>query len=93
VRIAGDGSPLQEVHTFATTTSGPLALADWLDYFGIEHVAMEATGVYWKPVWHVLEAHFELVPASAAQVKKEVAHSRAGYEVTLAPPQSRPTRP
>ncbi len=69
VRIAGDGPPLQEVRTFATTTSGLLALGDWLDSFGVEHVGMEATGVYWKPVWHVLEGHFELVLANAAHVK------------------------
>ena len=69
VRIAGDGPPLQEVRTFATTTSGLLALADWLDSFEVEVVAMEATGVYWKPVWHVLEGHFELVLANAAHVK------------------------
>ncbi len=69
VRIAGDGAPLQEVRSFDTTTSGLLALADWLESFGVEHVAMEATGVYWKPVWHVLEGHFELVLANAAHVK------------------------
>jgi len=69
VRIASDGAPLQEVRTFATTTSGLLQLADWLESFGARHVAMEATGVYWKPVWHVLEGHFELVLANAAHVK------------------------
>ena len=69
VRIAGDAAPRQEVRTFATTTSGLLALADWLESFGVEHVAMEATGVYWKPVWHVLDGHFELVLANAAHVK------------------------
>src|SRR5437870_13029638 len=69
VRIAGDGPPLQEVRTFATTTSGLLALADWLDSFEVEVVAMEATGVYWKPVWHVLEGHFELVLANALQTR------------------------
>lgn len=68
-RVAGNGPLLQEVRTFATTTSGLLALADWLDSVGVEHVAMEATGVYWKPVWHVLEGHFELVLANAAHVK------------------------
>ncbi|HYN58035.1 MAG TPA: IS110 family transposase [Rubrivivax sp.] len=68
-RVAGNGPLLQEVRTFATTTSGLLALADWLESLGIEHVAMEATGVYWKPVWHVLEGHFELVLANAAHVK------------------------
>lgn len=69
VRLAHNGAPTQEVRTFATTTSGLLALADWLDGQGVEHVAMEATGVYWKPVWHVLEGHFELVLANAAHVK------------------------
>ncbi|MGK2900623.1 MAG: IS110 family transposase [Burkholderiaceae bacterium] len=68
-RVAGNGPLLQEVRTFATTTSGLLALADWLESMGVEHVAMEATGVYWKPVWHVLEGHFELVLANAAHVK------------------------
>ena len=65
IRIAGYGAPLQQVRTFPTTTSGLLALADWLESFGVTHVAMEATGVYWKPVWHVLEGHFELVLANA----------------------------
>lgn len=70
VRLAGFGAaPTQEVRSFETTTSGLLALCDWLESFGIEHVAMEATGVYWKPVWHVLEGHFELVLANAAHVK------------------------
>ena len=68
-RIASDGPPLQQVRTFAITTSGLLALADWLESFGVEHVGMEATGVYWKPVWHVLEGHFELILANAAHVK------------------------
>lgn len=68
-RIAGEGPVVQEVRTFDTTTSGLLALADWLDSLGVEHVAMEATGVYWKPVWHVLESHFKLVLANAAHVK------------------------
>jgi transposase len=69
VRIAGDGGPTQEVRSFETTTSGLLALADWLATHGVEHAAMEATGVYWKPVWHVLEGHVELILANAAHVK------------------------
>jgi transposase len=69
VRIAGEGPLLQEVRTFETTTSGLLELCDWLESFAVKHVAMEATGVYWKPVWHVLEGHFELVLANAAHVK------------------------
>ena len=46
-----------------------LALADWLAEHDCTHVAMEATGVYWKPVWHILEADFELVLANAAHIK------------------------
>ena len=42
----------QEMQSFATTTSGLMGLADWLESHGCTHVAMEATGVYWKPVWH-----------------------------------------
>ena len=69
VRIAEHGAPTQEVRTFTTTTAGLLALADWLDGFAVQHVAMEATGAYWKPVWHVLEGHFQLLLANAAHVK------------------------
>jgi transposase len=69
VRIATNGAPTQEVRTFTTTTSGLLSLADWLDASAVQHVAMEATGVYWKPVWHVLEGHFQLILANAAHVK------------------------
>ena len=58
-----------EVRSFATTTTGLLALADWLMAHGCTHVAMEATGVYWKPVWHVLEADFALVLANAQHIR------------------------
>jgi transposase len=52
-----------------TTTVELLRLADWLQEHGVTQVAMEATGVYWKPVWHVLEGQFELVLTNPAQVK------------------------
>ena len=58
-----------EVRRFATTTTGLLALADWLTTHGCTHVAMEATGVYWKPIWHVLEADFTLVLANAQHIR------------------------
>jgi transposase len=54
---------------FATTTRGLLALADWLEAGRCTLVAMEATGVYWKPVWHILEDRFDLILANAAHVK------------------------
>jgi transposase len=68
-RIAVDGQVTREVRTFDTTTKGLLSLAEWLTEHGCTHAIMEATGVYWKPVWHVLESSFELVLANAAHVK------------------------
>jgi len=69
VRIVNDRDGERDVRTFDTTTSGLLALSEWLGEHGCTHVVMEATGVYWKPVWHVLEGDFELVLANAAHVK------------------------
>ena len=69
-RLAGDGETTIEVASFATTTAGLIALSEWLSQRGCTHVAMEATGVYWKPVWHILaEADFALILANAAHVK------------------------
>src|SRR5512137_2841647 len=59
----------QEVRSFGTTTAQLLELADWLAEHDCTHVAMEATVVYCKPVWHVLEAEFELVLANAAHIR------------------------
>src|SRR3974390_3422767 len=60
----------REVRTFKTTTTELLALSDWLATEGCTHVAMEATGVYWKPVWHILsDGDLSLVLANAAHVK------------------------
>ena len=69
VRLAADGKVAQEVRTFATTTVGLLALCDWLAAHGCTHAAMESTGVYWKPVWHVLEPSVTLVLANAMHIR------------------------
>jgi transposase len=70
VRVVEDGKVSHSVQTFATTTASLIALGEWLDANGCTHVAMEATGVYWKPVWQVLASEsFELVLANAAHVK------------------------
>lgn len=68
-RVITDRGVSREVSSFGTTTRELRALSDWLQSHGITHVAMESTGVYWKPVWHVLEGRFELVLANAAQVR------------------------
>lgn len=69
VRIAMDATVTYEHRTVATTTRGLLDLDEWLTAHGCTHVAMEATGVYWKPVWHVLEEHFTLILANAMHIR------------------------
>jgi transposase len=70
LRIVSDGKVTTEVRTFQTTTAELLRLSEWLAENECTHVAIEATGVYWKPVWHVLDdGEFELVLANAAHVK------------------------
>jgi transposase len=70
VRVPGErGRRRQEVREFKTTVRGLLALRDWLSGLAITTVAMEATGVYWRPVWRVLEDDFELMLCNAAHVK------------------------
>jgi transposase len=60
----------REVRTFATTTSGLLALSEWLSSLGATHIAMEATGVYWRPAWNILsDGEFQLILANAKHVK------------------------
>jgi transposase len=60
---------VEETRSFATTTAALMELQEWLTSHGVTHVAMEATGVYWKPVWHLLEEHFELVLANAQHIR------------------------
>src|SRR6202012_3295205 len=70
-RVAVAGKKVtREVRTFGTTTGELSALLAWLTEMQCSHVAMEATGVYWRPVWHILsEGDFEMVLANAAHIK------------------------
>src|SRR5262249_20507878 len=70
LRSPGDGPQRrQEVHTFGITTRELLRLADWLIAAGCTHIAMESTGVYWRPVYNLLEGSFELSVVNAQHVK------------------------
>jgi len=70
-RVPGEhGERVQHLAEFKTTVRGLLALRDWLASHGVTQVAMEATGVYWQPVWHVLEDDFELLLVNARHVKQ-----------------------
>jgi transposase len=64
------GGREQHLAEFATTVRGLVALRDWLDAHGVRQVAMEASGVYWKPVWAILEDAFELTLCNARHVKQ-----------------------
>jgi transposase len=71
VRVPGaDGSREPHLAEFSTTVAGLMALRDWLAAHRVTHVAMEATGVYWQPVWHILEDDFELTLCNARHVKQ-----------------------
>src|SRR5262245_36891304 len=61
--------PRKHVKTFSTMTSGLIEFRDWLAAADCTAVAMEATGVYWKPVYNILEGHFELIVANARHIK------------------------
>jgi len=70
LRVVSGDEVVREVRTFETTTASLMALSGWLAENGCTHVAMEATGVYWKPVWHILDdGDFQLILANAAHVK------------------------
>ncbi|HEV2459430.1 MAG TPA: IS110 family transposase, partial [Ktedonobacterales bacterium] len=63
------GAPSKQIRTFGTMTRDLLALADWLAAAGCTHVAMESTGVFWKPIYNLLEDRFALVVVNAAHIK------------------------
>ncbi len=84
IRLASEQEVVRHVATFQTTTSSLLDLSEWLSSHSVTHVAMESTGVYWKPVWHALsgdavaqadprgaaEGSLHLVLVNAAHIKK-----------------------
>src|SRR5882757_8973819 len=70
VRLGAGRKVTRECRTFDTTTDGLRALLAWLEECRCSHVAMEATGVYWMPVWKILgEGDFALIVANAAHIK------------------------
>jgi len=64
------GKLISQVRSFGTMTRDLRALADYLQKLGVTHVAMEATGVLWKPVWNVLEGRFTLLLVNPRHLKK-----------------------
>ena len=64
-----DGATTKVIRTFGTMTAELMELADWLTAEGCTHVAMESTGVYWKPIWNLLEQRFHLLLVNARHIK------------------------
>jgi len=71
---AADGQVRREVRTFGTMTADLLALNDWLNALAVEQVALESTGVYWRPVFNLLEADHELILVNAQHLKTVPGH-------------------
>jgi transposase len=69
VRIAHGRRVERSLKEFGTTTRELFRLLEWLQSYGVTHVGLEATGVYWKPVWHVLEGQFELTLGNAREIR------------------------
>ena len=67
--LEADGEVKKRIRTFGTTTAELLKLSDWLAEEGVTHVAMESTGVFWKPIFNVLESRFELILANARHIQ------------------------
>jgi transposase len=69
VRLLDGGRIIRKKERFGATTAELIRLADWMTEHKVTHAAMESTGVYWKPVWHVLARDFQLILANAQHVK------------------------
>ncbi len=68
-RVDAKGKVHQQTRTFGTMTCQILALGDWLTAEKVSHLAMESTGVYWKPIWNLLEGQFEMMLVNAQHIK------------------------
>ncbi len=72
-----DREPQKEIKEYSTSTQDLLALAEWLGELGVTDIAMESTGIYWKPVWHILagsDYNFHLLLANARTIKNVPGH-------------------
>src|SRR5205823_9746070 len=67
--LDADGKVAKQRRSFGTMTTDLIALRDWLTTHGVTHVAMESTGVFWKPIYNLLEGHLEVMVVNAQHVK------------------------
>ena len=69
-RMESAGTVFKETREFSTTTRAILSMGDWMASQGVTHVVMESTGVFWKPIWNLLEDQFDLMLCNAQHVKQ-----------------------
>jgi transposase len=69
-RVEPTGRARESVQSFGTMTGELLGLSDWLAGHGVTHVAMESTGVFWKPIFNILEGHFEVLLVNPQHIKQ-----------------------
>jgi len=69
-RMGKEGMVTKETREFSTTTQAILAMGDWFACEGVTHVVMESTGVFWKPIWNLLEERFTQMLCNARHVKQ-----------------------
>jgi transposase len=70
LKVVERGEIKKEIRKYGTMTRDILALSDWLKQEEVTHVAMESTGVYWKPIWNILEGEFEVILVNARHIKQ-----------------------
>ena len=68
-RIGKDGKIHEQIRAFGTMTQDIRSLADWMSQQEVTHVAMESTGVYWKPIYNILEGRFKILLVNARHIK------------------------
>jgi len=73
-RMEQDGKLYQQIRHWGTTTRELMAMADWFKAEGVTQVAMESTGVYWKPIFNILEGNFEVLLVNAQKLKHVPGH-------------------
>ncbi|MGQ7113630.1 IS110 family transposase, partial [Escherichia sp. TWPC-MK] len=66
---SSDAELIKEIRTFPTMTKNLYEMLQWLEELNITHLAMESTGIYWKPVFNILEDYFEITLANAQRIK------------------------
>jgi hypothetical protein len=84
-----DNPPIFEIRKFSTMTNDLRSLSEWMKEYGVTAVAMESTGIYWKPIFNILEDDFDIVLANAQHIKN-VPGRKTDHSTSKTSPEGRP---